>query len=58
MSFLDNFVKRGGIKEAVDLLKEIPAPNDQVERIFNNLIERNVGFYDDKQEWLKQVSLN
>src|SRR3989338_3414270 len=47
--FLDDFeflskypkeVDIGGIKEAVDLLKEIPAPNDQIERIFNNLIER------------------
>lgn len=58
--FLSSYPKQvdiGGIKEAVDLLKKISTPNEQVERIFNNLIERNTSFYDDKQEWLKQASL-
>ncbi len=64
--FLDDFdllssypkqVDIGGIKEAVDLLKKISIPNEQAERIFNNLIERNTSFYDDKQEWQKQASL-
>lgn len=63
--FLDDFeflskypkeVDIGGIKEAVDLLKEISIPNDQVERIFNKLIERHSSFYDDKQQWMKRES--
>lgn len=41
----------GNTSEVVKLMKKFPYPNDQIERIFNNLIERNSGFYNDKQEW-------
>ena len=53
--FLSNYPKEvdiGSIKDAVELIKKIPSPNKQVERLFNNLIELNSSFYDDKQQWL------
>lgn len=54
--FLSNYPKEvdiGSIKDAVELIKKIPSPNKQVEKIFNNLIERNSNFYNDKKEWMK-----
>ncbi|NQV17401.1 MAG: hypothetical protein HQ534_02490 [Armatimonadetes bacterium] len=55
--FLSKYPKEvdiGNIKNAVELIKRISSSNKQVEGIFNNLIERNASFYDDKQQWLKQ----
>jgi hypothetical protein len=44
----------GNIKDVVELIKKISSSDKQVERIFNNLIERNSNFYNDKKEWMKQ----
>jgi len=42
----------GSILEIISLLKEVETSNKQVRRIFRNLIERDVKFFNDKQEWL------
>jgi len=39
---------------AVDHLKTFPKGNDDVERVFNKLIDRNAKYFDDMQEWKKK----
>jgi len=57
LEFLTHYPKElaiGDIGEAIKVIKQYPSLNKQVEKIFNNLIERNPNFYNDKQEWLRQ----
>ena len=58
LDFLTQYPKElnvGDIGEAVKLMKQLSSPFDKIEKIFNNLIERNSGFYNDKQEWLGKI---
>ncbi len=41
-----------GMSKTINYLKTFPNDNKEVEEIFNNLIEKEPNFYDDKQEWL------
>ncbi len=45
----------GNISEVVKLIKQFSYPDAQVERIFNNLIDRNSSFYNDKQQWIGKM---
>lgn len=55
--FLSEYPKEiylGDFNEPIKYLIEFPKDNKLVEKIFDNLVERNSSFYDKKQEWLKK----
>ncbi len=56
LEFLSKYPREsslGDIRKAVVLLKKFPRDNEQIKRIFTNLVERNSKFYDDRKEWLE-----
>lgn len=58
--FLSKYPKEsriGDISKAVELLKAFSADNEQVERIFNNLMDRNSDFYNDKKQWVGKCEI-